>query len=50
MVASLIISIAFYANPPKFISPLASKAIDEFNKVKKQEQDRRNKQIRRSRR
>jgi hypothetical protein len=50
MVASLIISIAFYANPPKFISPLASKAIDEFNKVKKQEQDRRSKQIRRPRR
>jgi hypothetical protein len=40
MVASLIISIAFYANPPNFIGPLVTtirtelrKEIDEINKV-----------------
>jgi len=41
MVASLVISIAFYASPPNFIRPLATKAKEEFEKVKKQEQSRR---------
>ncbi len=35
MVASLIISISFYANPPQFIGPLISKLRTEINEVNK---------------
>lgn len=36
MVTSLIISIAFYADPPQFITPIVTKLKDEFTTLNKQ--------------
>ena len=46
-VTSLVISIYFYANPPKFFTPFVIKAKDEFKKIQEENTKRNNKRGRR---